>query len=186
MSIDLYGLIRRRKPDKGRTQLSPRSRVELVEWTALKASEPAILVLDTNVYIGRAAGRLPPELREIIDQGLLFHCAVALSELAVGVANADPAHAGWRKLRDHYAEVFAAIPATRLLTPDAQVWAEAGMLAGALARTQGYQPHQRKACLNDALIFLTAAKAGLPVLTSDRDEVDLIQQLAPEGRFIHY
>ena len=186
MSIDLLGLIRKRKPDKRRVQLSPRPRVELVEWTALKASEPAILVLDTNVYIGRAAGRLPPELRAIIDQGLLFHCAVALSELAVGVANADPAHAGWRKLRDHYAEVFAAIPATRLLSPDAQVWAEAGVVAGTLARTQGYQPHQRKACLNDALIFLTAAKAGLPVLTSHRDEFDLIQQLAPEGRFIHY
>ena len=60
------------------------------------------------------------------------------------------------------------------------------MVAGTLARTQGYQPHQRKACLNDALIFLTAAKAGLPVLTSNRDEFDLIQQLAPEGRFIHY
>jgi hypothetical protein len=41
-------------------------------------------------------------------------------------------------------------------------------------------------CLNDALIFLTAAKAGIPVLTANRDEFDLIQQLAPAGRFIHY
>jgi hypothetical protein len=34
--------------------------------------------------------------------------------------------------------------------------------------------------------FLTAAKVGLPVLTTNRDEFDLIQQLAPDGRFIHF
>ena len=58
--------------------------------------------------------------------------------------------------------------------------------ARALARTQGFLPHQRKECLNDALIFLTAAKAGIPVLTANRDEFDLIQQVAPEGWFVHY
>ena len=60
------------------------------------------------------------------------------------------------------------------------------LIAGTLARTQDYQRHQRKECLADALIFLTAAKAGLPVLTANRDEFDLIQQLAPRGRFIHF
>ena len=89
-------------------------------------------------------------------------------------------------MRDHYAALFASVPPSRLLTPDAQVWTDAGLIAGTLARTQGFQPHQRKECLNDALILLTAAKAGLPVLTANRGEFDLIQQLAPEGRFVHY
>lgn len=120
-----------------------------------------------------------------MDQALLFHCSVALAELAAGVANANPSRPGWPALRDHYIELFAAIPATRLLTPDAQVWADAGVIAGTLSRTQGFQPYQRKECLNDALIFLTAAKAGIPVLTANRDEFDLIQQLAPAGQFIH-
>ena len=40
--------------------------------------------------------------------------------------------------------------------------------------------------LNDALIFLTAAKAGLPVLTSNRRDFDLLQQIIPTGRFIVY
>lgn len=53
-----------------------------------------------------------------------------------------------------------------------------------LARMQGFQPYQRKERLNDALIFPSAAKAGIPVLTANRDEFDLIQQLAPEGRFV--
>ena len=142
------------------------------------------LLLDTNVYIDGAAGRLAAPVRDAIDRALLFHCSVVLGELAVGVANADPSRPRWPALRDHYSELFAAIPASRLLTPDAQVWVDAGVIAGTLARTQGFQPHQRKECLNDALIFLVAAKAGIPVLTANRDEFDLIQQVASEGRFM--
>ena len=77
--------------------------------------------------------------------------------------------------------------------PDTNVYigAAAGTLPAVvqtltLARTQNFQDHQRKKCLNDALIYLTAAKMGLPVLTANRDEFDLIQQLAPEGQFIHF
>jgi hypothetical protein len=67
----------------------------------------------------------------------VFHCAVALAELAVGIAAADPHGPAWNALRDHYAELFAQIPDPRLLTPDAQTFAEAGILAGTLGRLQG-------------------------------------------------
>lgn len=79
-----------------------------------------------------------------------------------------------------------AIPEQRVLTPGSETWIDAGILSGTLARTQGFQSHQRKELLNDALILLTASRAGLPVLTSNRDEFDLLQQLAPETRFYHY
>jgi predicted nucleic acid-binding protein len=184
LSIDLKSALRRRKPAKRISQLTPRPREALVDIAALP-SRPLFLLLDTNVYINRAAGRLEPRVRDAVDQALLFHSSVALAELAIGVANADPTRPGWSALQAHYAELFASIPASRLVTPDAQVWADAGVIAGTLARTQGFEPHQRKECLNDALIFLTAAKAGLPVLTANRDEFDLIQQLAPEGQLIH-
>lgn len=186
MSIDLGNVLRKRKPAKRTSLLRPQARARLVDWTTLADTGPSILLLDTNVYISRGAGRLSAALREFIDQSLLFHCSVALAELAVGVANADPSRSGWPAPRDHYVALFAAIPASRLVTPDAQVWTDAGVIAGTLARTQGFQAHQRKECLNDALIFLTAAKAGIPVLTANRDEFDLIQQLAPTGRFVHY
>jgi predicted nucleic acid-binding protein len=122
----------------------------------------------------------------LVDRSLLFHCSVCVSELTTGVANGDPSHAAWKPLRDHYTALIATFLPTRLLTPDPQIWAEAGLIAGTLARTQSFQPYQRKECLNDALIFLTAAKAGLPVLTANRNEFDLIQQLAPHGRFMHF
>ena len=186
LSIDLGSTLRKRKPDKRKSQLTTRPLEALIKWTALPGAGLTVLLLDTNVYINRAAGRMDRALQEAIDGALLFHCSVALSELAVGVANADPARRSWPALRDHYSALFAAVPASRLVTPDAQVWTDAGVVAGMLARTQGFQPHQRKECLNDTLIFLTAAKAGIPVLTANRDEFDLIQQVAAEGRFVHY
>lgn len=140
-------------------------------------------MLDTNVYIADAAGLLSPEAADLLDRALLFHCSVCLAELTVGIANSNPGHKLWTATRDHYAEIMRAIPETRVLVPDRDVWLDAGVLAGILARTQGLQPHQRKDTLNDALIFLTAARFGCAVLTSNRREFDLLQQLAPAGRF---
>jgi len=186
LSIDLGAALRRVKTEKRRAHLIPRPRDTLVAAEKISAAGRAALLLDTNVYIYSAAGRLAPEAAALLDRGLLFHCTVCIAELATGVANANPAGAGWKKTRDHYAALIARMPATRLLTPDAETWALAGIIAGTLARCQNFAPHQRKECLNDALIFLAAAKAGLPVLTANRDEFDLIQQLAPEGDFVYF
>lgn len=111
---------------------------------------------------------------------------MCLAELTVGVANGDPRHPSWSATRDHYEGLIASVPSTRLLTPDAATWAEAGLLAGMLARTQGLPRQSRREALHDALILLTATRAGLAVLTANRDEFVLLQQLAPEGRFVHY
>jgi predicted nucleic acid-binding protein len=186
LTIDLAGALRKLKPEKRRARLAARPRQEPVSAADLAGAGPLALLPDTNVYILDAAGRLPSEAAALVDRALLVHCSVCLGELAVGVANADPERAGWRTGRDHYAALFAAVPATRLLTPDAQVWTEAGLIAGTLARTQGYGKAQLKGLLADALIYLTATKAGLPVLTADRADFDIIQQLAPEGRVVGF
>ena len=144
------------------------------------------LVPDTSVYIHAAAGRLRPAARELAEAALMSHCSVCLGELAVGLANRDVTSPRWPSERHHFEEMFARLQATRVIVPDDGVWADAGIVAGTLARVQKFQASQCKECLNDALIFLSAAKVGLPVLTSNRGEFDLIQQLAPEGRFIFY
>ena len=183
---DLEGAVRRRKPDKHVGQLAIRQRAELIGIDDLNPVGRIAVVIDTNVYIREAAGTMPAAVETLLDRALLFHCSVCIAELAIGIGNKDPASPNWAKSRDHYNELTASIPATRLLTPDAEIWTDAGLVAGMLARTQGYQPHQRKDCLNDALIFLTAAKMGMPVLTSNRDDFDVIGQLVPNGRFVHY
>jgi hypothetical protein len=94
LSIDLQGLVRKRKPAKRTARLVPRPHTELADLASLPAG-PLLLLLDTNVYINRAAGCLPRPVTDAIDGALLFHCSVALAELAVGVANADPHRAGW-------------------------------------------------------------------------------------------
>jgi predicted nucleic acid-binding protein len=178
--------VRRFKPDKRRGQIRPRARSALLAADDIVGPGRPVLVPDTNVYIMDAGGNLPEAAAALVDRALLFHCAVCLAELAAGVANADPALAGWAEQRDHYAELFEGIPDNRVLAPDARTWTEAGIVAGTLARSQGFQRHQRKECLNDAAIYLTAAKAGLPVLTADAADFDLIQQVAPEGRFVWF
>ena len=178
--------MRRRKPEKHRAQIGTRPLGKLTSVGDLALAGRVVLVPDTNVYINDVAGRLPAEVTALLDRALLFHCSVCVAELAVGVANGDPAHPRWKATREHYGALITTMPTSRLLTPDPDIWAEAGLVAGTLARTQGYQASQRKECLNDALILLTAAKAGLPVLTANRDEIDLIQQIAPEVRFVHY
>jgi predicted nucleic acid-binding protein len=184
LTIDVAASLRRIKPDKRRGSLSPRPAHAIVHAAAV--ARPTELVVDTNVYIRSFANTLPPAVEALVDQSLLFHCSVCVAELTAGIANADPAHAGWESLRDHYVALIERFPESRILTADAEIWTEAGLISGTLARTQNHQRHQRKECLNDALIFLTAAKAGVPVLTSNRVEFDLIQQLAGRGRFVYY
>jgi predicted nucleic acid-binding protein len=187
LSIDLLGLIRRRKPEQRIRRLAPLAADELIgadQFDGIVGQ--GRFVPDTTVYIDHAAGRLPPAARDLMLRGLLFHCSVCLGELTTGIGARNPTLPSWPAERDHFAGLFDAIPDSRLLTPDEAVWVDAGLIAGILTRTQGFQPHQRKECLNDALIFLTAAKIGLPVLTANRGDFSLIQQLAPEGRFIHY
>jgi len=185
LSIDLASGFRRIKPERRLARLRPRSAAQLLSAAMMTGGRIA-LVLDTNVYIKSAAGTLPTAAEALIDRSLLFHCSVCVAELTTGLANAKPSHAGWKVMRRHYNALIATFPPTRVLTPDPQIWAEAGLIAGTLARTQNFQRHQRKECLNDALIFLTASRAGLPVLTANRQDFDLIQQLAPQGQFIHF
>jgi predicted nucleic acid-binding protein len=159
---------------------------ELVAVASVVGSGRVRVLPDTNVYIRNLAGTLPVAVTALLDDALLWHSSVCLGEITAGLAHYDPAARDWRRVRRHYGAIFAAIPDSRIVTPDHGDWELAGLVAGTLARTQDFQPRQRKDCLNDALIFLSAAKLGVPVLTANRAEFDLIQQIAPGGSFLHY
>jgi hypothetical protein len=116
----------------------------------------------------------------------MFHYAVCLAELSAGIGKYSPHAGGWRATADYYAALFAAMPANRLLVPDAETSADAGMIAGILTRIQGLQKHQSKDLLNDAAVYLCAAKRGIPVLTGNKADFDLLRQIAPGGSFIAF
>jgi hypothetical protein len=87
------------------------------------------------------------------------------------------------------AQVAASIelrPEHRILTPDRDTWREAGILAGLLARLQRYGKTEQRKALNDALIFVTAARHGCVVLTRNIKEFDLLMQLDAKGQTVFY
>lgn len=184
MTIDLRKIIRSRKPEKRQTRLITRSDTDLICASDIAGKGRQVFVPDTNIYILDAAGMLPQAAETLLNQGLMFHCSICLAEISVGVGKYAPKASDWQRMADHYAGLFASIPASRLLAPDAETSADAGMLAGILARTQGFQKRHSRELLNDAMIYLCAANKGLPVLTDNKADFDLLQQSAPGGRFI--
>jgi hypothetical protein len=182
LTIDLRKIIR--SPEKRQTRLTPRPDADLICASDITGKGRQVFVPDTNIYVMDAAGMLPQAAATIVDQGLIFHCSICLAEVSVGVGKYSPAASDWQRVADHYAGLFASIPASRLLVPDAETCADAGIVAGILARTQGFQKQQSKELLNDAVIYLCAAKNGLPILTDNKADFDLLQQFAPGGRFI--
>lgn len=118
--------------------------------------------------------------------GNLWHSTVTEAELAAIAGLLDPAHPETAGAVTQVAASINLRPTHRILSPDREAWREAGMLAGLLARLQGYGKSQRGKALNDALIFLTAAKNGCAVLTRNIAEFDLLMQLDKRGQAIFY
>lgn len=182
---DLIGARRRQRLARLRRQLLARPDTELLAAADVPVGRVTFMA-DSTVYIDEAWGLLPEPVEALLGRAFLFHSAVCLGEIAAGLGRLDPSRQETRAIAAHYEELVEKIPETRVVAPDAQVWAEAGLVAGTLARLQGFQPHQQTECLNDALVLLSAAKIGCAVLTANRRDFDLLQQLCPEGRFVWY
>ena len=181
---DLRRTLRRLKPAGQRTRLKPRDRSQLL-WIGQMQRLPKLL-LDTTVYIDQLQGKLPRDVEISLRATGLWHSAVTECELSALAGLLDPAHPDSTRAIE---EVLASIeqrPSHRIVNPDREVWQEAGVLAGLLARLQQYGKADQRRVLNDALIFLSAAKAGLAVLTRNIADYDLLAQLAGRGSVIFY
>ena len=177
--------LRRLKPERRKAALVYRDRSKLQFLSGLKPPFPKLL-LDTTVYIDALQGRLPDSIEVALRTGSLWHSSVTEAELAALAGLLDPAHPD---RANTIAQVAASIdqrPSHRILTPDRDMWREAGILAGLLARLQRYGKNEQRKALNDALIFLTAAKNGCVVLTRNLSEFDLLMQLDPRGQAVFY
>ena len=107
-------------------------------------------------------------------------------ELAAAIGLLDPARLGTREIVAQIAAVIERRKSYRTIIPDSEIWREAGILSGILARLQGYGKDHRRRALNDALLFATARKHGCTVLTRNTADFDLLQQLEPSGRVLFY
>ena len=144
------------------------------------------LLLDTTVYIDELQGRLPQDAELSLRLAEVWHSTVTEAELMALPGLLDPSHSGTRKAVQQVVASVERRPAHRILNPDREVWREAGILAGLLARLQQYGKQEQRRALNDALLLLSAEKHGCVVLTRNTSDFDLLMQLAPTSKAVFY
>jgi predicted nucleic acid-binding protein len=185
LNSEFQGTLRRLKPEKHRTSLKPRRESEL-DFIESTSSRPTKLLYDTTVYIDILQNRFPQNGDVMLRAAEAWHSPVTEAELAASCGLLDPAHVQTRGIMEQIVAVIERRPSHRTLTTDSEVWREAGILSGTLARLQGYKSDQRRRVLNDALLFATARKHGCSVLTRNVLDFDFLQQLDPSGKVLFY
>ena len=75
---------------------------------------------------------------------------------------------------------------TRIVAPSADAWTEAAIVAGILARIQGYAREARRAVLHDAMMLLTAVEAGSVLISRNVRDMDLLLRFWPDARVLLY
>jgi len=159
------------------------------------------VMLDTNVYIARGANRLPRDIQAFIATRPVLHSGVALAELSITAGLLDPADTRTANVRDGLIRLLDAIDLIDCRSPSPAAFAEAGMIAGILARTQlglatpkkqltpaeaCCQTGRRREVLNDALIFLTARAEGAVLVSGNVVDIDLLLRFRPDAMVLLY
>jgi predicted nucleic acid-binding protein len=185
LNSEFQTTLRRLKPEKRRTQLKARVESDLA-FIETTSNKPRKLLYDTTVYIDILQNRFPQNGEPMLRAAEAWHSPVTEAELAAAIGLLDPAHPKTRELTEQISSVIERRPTYRTIAPDPEVWRDAGILSGVLARLQGYGRDHRRRALNDALLFATARKHGCTVLTRNVIDFDLLAQLDPSGSVIFY
>ena len=185
MSSDLDSILRRIKPEKRILSLKPRNASEL-PFLGPTQQLPAKLLYDTTVYIDILQGRFPRDGEIVLRTADTWHSTVTEAELCAPIGSLQPRHPGTARAVKQLVAVIERRPVHRTIAPDREIWLEAGILVGVLARLQQYTASDRHRLLNDALLFATARKHGLAVLTRNLRDFDLLQQLEPSCAVLFY
>jgi len=185
LSSELKGILRRLKPEKWTGPLTPRE-TSALPFIGGGGAPPKKLLYDSTVYVDILQGRFPQDGETTLRATEAWHSPVTEAESVAPFGMLDPDDP---RTKDALEKIFESVerrPAHRTLSPDRAIWLEAGILAGGLARLQGYGHADRRRALNDALIFSTARKNGCTVLTRNLKDFDFLQQLDPDGRVLFY
>ena len=185
MSSEIHAILRRIKPEKRRGPLVPRRVSELPFLDHLEKF-PTKLLYDTTVYIDILQGTFPRDGQFVLRAAEAWHSSICGAELATPCGFLDPHDSRTSSAVKQIVATIEAQPVHRTLTPDPEIWLEAAILSGLLSRLQSYPAIERRRLLNDALLFSTARKHGLTVLTRNSRDFDLLQQIEPLGRVLFY
>ena len=185
MSSEFDASLRRIKPEKRNKPLQrrPDSALEFIETSSVR---PPKLLYDTTVYIDILQNRFPKDGELMLQAADAWHSPVTEAELAAACGLLDPDHSQTRQIVEEIAALIDRRPVQRTVMPDRNVWCEAGILSGILARLQGYEKGQRRRTLNDALLYISARRSGCTILTRNVSDFDFLQQLDPAGRVLFY
>jgi len=184
LSSDLLRLFRRLGLNSHTQVPHPRSKSQL-DYLDRVVAIPKLLY-DSTVYIDLLQDRFPRSLDGLLKAADSWHSTVTEAELLATCGLLRPDHADTPKV---IAKVRASIESRqeyRILSPDREVWAAAGILSAILSRLQQRSRTDRILLLNDALLLETARKHGLAVLTRNAKDFDLLQQLEPSARVLFY
>jgi predicted nucleic acid-binding protein len=185
LNSEFQGALRRLKSEKHRTPLKPRPESEL-DFIESTDSWTAKLLYDTTIYIDILQNRFPRRGEVLLRAAEAGHSPVTEAEPAATCGLLDPAHTRTRAIMEQVVALIERRPSHRTLATDSDLWREAGILSGTLARLQGYKSDQRCRVLNDDLLFATARKHGCSVLSRNRRAFDFLQQLDPSGKVLFY
>jgi predicted nucleic acid-binding protein len=185
LSSDVQSVLRRLKPEKRLKPLSRRDETAL-SFLDQNSNLPAKLLYDTTVYIDVLQDRFPQEGELVLRAADAWHSTVTEAELVAPCGFLHPGHPATAIAIKRILETIEKRPAHRTIAPDREVWIEAGVLSGVLARLQSYSRMERRRLMNDALLFATARKSGLTLLTRNISDFDLLQQLDPSVSILFY
>jgi hypothetical protein len=163
--------------------------------TAMPSDRP--VMLDTNVYIARLQGKLPPAIAAFVEASVVIHSPVALSEISISAGILDPSNPATEANRGSLLRLLQAIRLSDCRSPSPAAWVEAGTLSGILARVhhglaksrkklsaveQCCQKGRRRELLNDALLFLSAREQGAILVSANISDVDVLLRFRPDAR----
>jgi predicted nucleic acid-binding protein len=123
-----------------------------------------VVIFDTSVLVDEARTGRHRKRIESVD-GLVRQSSVVLAELLRGVTG--PAE---RRFLSALARNFP------ILTPTEKNWLESGEILAKIRADHGFEPHKLRDLHFDVLIALTARSHGARLITTNRDDFELINR----------
>jgi len=135
------------------------------------AVSPAKAILDTSVYLPflRRDGEIH-DLGFLLRPTLLYMSSVVFAEIYAGAKD----QSAIRRLGKLY-RTFDRLD--RVITPDKQVWFEAGQVLQQLGVRHGFEATGLARLTHDVLIALSARKIGAVVFTRNRRDFERIREI---------